>query len=55
LQFGWQCICGNDSRVARDEFSKIDSLMINGGKEAIQKITDSLKVEDEKKFLMEEA
>ena len=54
MQFGWECICGNDSRLAREEFSNVEKLMVNGGKQAIQKITNSLKIEDKKKFLIVE-
>lgn len=50
LEFGWECMCGNDSRVARQEFQNIDKLVINGGESAIKKITDSLKITDQKKF-----
>lgn len=54
MNYGWECACGNDSRLAREEFKDIDSLVINGGKQAIAHITQSLKVEDDKKFRMEE-
>lgn len=55
MQFGWECMCGNDSRVARDEFQDISKLVINGSKQAIEKITNSLKITDSKKFKMVEA
>lgn len=54
LQFGWECMCGNDSRLARQEFPAIRELVINGSEDAIKKITNSLKREDKKKFKMEE-
>jgi hypothetical protein len=56
MQWGWDCgVCGNDSRIAREEFSQIEQLVVNGGRSAIDKITKSLKTADEKKFRMEPA
>lgn len=55
MQFGWECgSCGNTSIIARQEFPQIKELIINGGPSAIQKITNSLKVNDDKKFKMAE-
>lgn len=53
MRFGWECICGQDSRVARQEADQIDRLVVNGGESAIQKIMSSLAVQDDKKFTME--
>lgn len=53
LQWGFECQCGNDSRLAKEELSQIDNLVVKGSREAIQKIADSLKVKDKLKFNME--
>ena len=50
MQWGWECMCGNDSRISRQEFPDIERLVVNGGRQAIQKITNSLKITDNKKF-----
>lgn len=50
MDFGWECRCGNTSIVARSEFPDIEKLVINGGEATITKITNSLKIEDKKKF-----
>jgi hypothetical protein len=55
MNFGWECICGNDSRLARQELPQVDELVVGGGHMAIQKIVKSLEVTDENKFLMQEA
>lgn len=52
-KFGFECICGNDNRVASSESDKIDQLVTQGGELAKQKIKDSLKISDNKQFVME--
>lgn len=54
MNFGWECKCGNDSRIARQEVSDIERLVVNGGRSVIEKIVEGLKVNDEKKFRMVE-
>lgn len=54
MHFGWECLCGNDSRVARLEVGDVDKLVINGGRSAIEKIVAGLKIADDKKFRMEQ-
>lgn len=54
LKFGWECICGNTSIIARQEFRDIDSL-VPGGKDKtkiIINLTNSLKHTDKQKFTM---
>jgi hypothetical protein len=53
MQFGWECICGNDNRVSRKEADQVESLVVNGGRKAIEDIVRGLAIEDEKKFRME--
>jgi len=55
MSFGWECRCGNTSLVGRLEKNDIPKLVINGGVGAIKKITDSLRIEDKKKFSMTQA
>lgn len=52
MDFGWECVCGNDSRLAREEFPDIKKLVINGGESSIKKITKSLSKTDKQKFLV---
>lgn len=53
MEFGWECICGNTSLVARQEMKDVDKLVVGGGRSAIERIVNSLKVEDANKFKME--
>lgn len=50
MDFGWECSCGNDSRIARSEIKDVQELVVNGGKSAIQKIIKGLAITDDKKF-----
>lgn len=52
-KWGFECQCGNDNRLARQEKDQVDILVSGGGKQAIKKITDSLKIKDELQFRME--
>lgn len=54
MNWGFECACGNDSRLAVEE--KDDAgLLIQGGEHALERLIDSLKVKDEKKFRMQPA
>lgn len=53
LQWGFECQCGNDSRLAREELPQLRQLVVNGGKQALDNIAKSLKVKDKLKFSME--
>jgi hypothetical protein len=55
LNWGFECVCGNDSRLAREEKDDAPMLMQQGSKEALDKLLASLKIEDEHKFVMEAA
>lgn len=55
LKWGFECMCGNDSRLARSEEADAPMLMQRGSADALKKLIDSLKIKDEKKFVMEVA
>lgn len=54
MRWGFECMCGNDSRLAREEKKDID-ILVQGGAHAIKHLADSLKINDEDKFIMEAA
>ena len=51
-QFGFECVCGNDNRLAASEKDSIKTL-VQGDKISIEKIISSLKIADNKQFAME--
>ena len=51
LKFGFECLCGNDSRLARSERPQIETL-VRGGEHAIEAVKESLLIKDEDKFQM---
>lgn len=53
MQWGWECTCGNDSRLAPSEKDQAKTL-VSGTPQKIQEIIAGLKIPDEKKFLMSE-
>jgi hypothetical protein len=46
-------MCGNDSRLARQEKDQAPMLMQQGSKFALEKLLKSLNKKDEDKFVME--
>lgn len=48
-KFGWECICGNDNRVSKQEEQFLSELVTQGSIEDIKK---SLKIDDNKQFKM---
>lgn len=52
MGYGWECICGATSILAREELPEIRNIVTGGGEEAIAKLADSLKLADDKKFKM---
>jgi len=46
-QWGWECICGNDNRVSKQEEQFLTELVTQGSIEDIKK---SLKLDDNKQF-----
>lgn len=55
MQWGFECMCGNDSRLCIEEKKDANLLIQGSSKEIIKKIVDSLKIKDELKFRMESA
>lgn len=53
MKWGFECICGNDSRLAREERDDAPVLMQQGSQYALDKLIHGLKIEDKKKFVME--
>lgn len=56
MKFGWECgLCQNTSLLAPQELPEINTLVINGSQEAVGRIVDSLKTNDDDKFSMVKA
>jgi hypothetical protein len=53
LKMGFECICGNDSRLAPEEAKDIDMLVATTSKGVIDRILKTIKVKPERKFKME--
>lgn len=53
MKWGFECICGNDSRVCEQEKGQLDKL-VKGTKDQIKALANSLRIKDEDKFLLEE-
>jgi len=53
MQWGFECQCGNDSRIAPSEIDQIE-ILVQGGAHAVDAIRDSLKIDDKSKFKMEQ-
>lgn len=51
MQWGFECICGNDNRLSAKEAGDISKL-VSGTPMSIKRIADSLKTPDEKQFRM---
>lgn len=54
LNWGFQCFCGNDNRLAATEEEDFDNL-VAGDPITVERIKKSLKIPDNKQFLMEVA
>lgn len=52
MNWGFECMCGNDSRVAPQEKNAL-KVLVRGGEHAIEKIAKSLKPKNENKFILE--
>lgn len=51
MKWGFECQCGNDSRVAPEEKNNLDTL-VKGGQHSIDRIAKELKPKNETKFKM---
>lgn len=55
MQWGWECICGNDNRISKQEENNMDFLIDpRSNKAGIDKIVAGLKLDDKKQFSMGE-
>lgn len=52
--WGWECVCGNDNRIASVEKGDFDRLVV-GSPGAIKKLAATLKIPDAKQFKLEKA
>ena len=52
LNWGFECQCGQDSRVAPEEVDQVE-ILVTGGAHAVDAIKESLKIKDNTKFKME--
>lgn len=53
LQWGWQCVCGNDNRLALAEKDEFENL-VQGDPISVERIARSLQIADKKQFAMEQ-
>jgi len=54
LQYGFECLCGNDNRLALSEKTDFQKL-VQGDQMSVKKIADSLNIPDKKQFSLESA
>lgn len=55
LRWGFECMCGNDNRLAAQEKNQAPVLVKNASDQAMKHILASLRIDDRKKFSMEAA
>jgi len=55
LKWGFECMCGNDSRLAAEEAKDVKLLVAASGPGVIDRILKTIKVKPERKFKMEQA
>lgn len=53
MKWGFECTCGNDSRLAPQESKDIDMLVSGASQGVIDRILKTIKVKPETKFKME--
>jgi hypothetical protein len=53
MNWGFECVCGNDSRFCQQEKEDIKILVQPASETVIDNIIKSLKIKDELKFRME--
>ena len=51
LDFGWECVCGNDNRLSKQEKDEMNNL-VTGTPQQIAQIVKSLSIADDKQFRM---
>ena len=55
LRWGFECQCGNDSRLAKEEIPQVNVLVQNASKSVIDRIVQSAQYKPELKFKVESA
>jgi hypothetical protein len=55
MHWGFECLCGQDSRIAPEERDSLDVLIKNASESTIKVIAKSLTAKNELKFRMEPA
>lgn len=50
-EFGWECTCGNDNRISKQESKQMDQL-VKGTPQQIADIVKTLSIPDSKQFQM---
>lgn len=53
MKWGFECTCGNDSRLAKEEIGQVNMLVSGGGVSVIDRIVKMAKIKDSLKFRME--
>lgn len=53
LKWGFQCQCGNDSRLAKEEIPQVKTLVQAADDSVIKKIVKAARLKPENKFVME--
>lgn len=54
LNWGFECLCGNDSRLAPQEANQAHVLVQSTSPSVVQRLIDGLKIKDKLKFTMAE-
>jgi hypothetical protein len=55
MKWGFECLCGNDTRLAPQEVDQADMLVAGSSKDVIQRIVDAATDKPEHNFRMEPA
>lgn len=54
MKWGFECMCGNDSRVAPQEKGDVKWLVQASAQGVVERIVEGLRIKDEKKFRLAE-
>lgn len=53
MQWGFECMCGNDTRIAKQEMSTAHSLIQGSSQQTVDAVIDKIKQSDDDTFIME--
>lgn len=53
LKWGFECSCGNDSRISKQEYSQANLLIRGSSKQGVKAVIDRIKESGEDSFIME--